>query len=167
MNSKCKHNMFLKLYKYIESIKCDKNISVKKNILEILSSFPYSQCSQYLWCLLNNRSEICNERFPNSLKWDYFLDNIHKNAMWKNSTSPSVNEVFLLTQSEVLEQLSISHSVLRFSAVMYNKICEDFHEKVNSNNKFSLETLWSLWVCFFLWHFLRRGRKKWMQFLFF
>lgn len=31
MNSKYKHNMFLKLLKYRESIKCDKNISVRKH----------------------------------------------------------------------------------------------------------------------------------------
>lgn len=39
--------------------------------------------------------------------------------MWKNSTSPSVSEIFLLTQ--VLQQLSISHSVLSFSVAIYKQ----------------------------------------------
>lgn len=48
------------------------------------------------------------------------MGSIHKNVMWKNSTSPSVREILLLTQ-RFLEWLSISHSVLSSSAVMYSQ----------------------------------------------
>lgn len=55
--------------------------------------------------LLNKGSKIYNKEFQNSLKSDYPLDTIHRKVIREKSTSPSVSEVFLLTQSEVSAQL--------------------------------------------------------------
>lgn len=51
--------------------------------------------------LLNKGSKIYNKEFQNSLKSDYPLDTIHRKVIREKSTSPSVSEIFLLTQSEV------------------------------------------------------------------
>lgn len=124
------------------------------------------QCSQYLCCLLNNRSKIYNERFPNSLKWDYFLGSIHKNVMWKNTTSPNVSEVFLLTQAEVLEQLSISHSVLSFSPVIYNQYTWRFSWESKWQEQIFLgDFMKSLGLFLFMALPENREKKKRMPFL--
>lgn len=80
--------------------------------------------------------------------------------MCKNSTSPSV-----MTHSCWCRQNFYSSYVSvilswAFLLSSTNNICEDFHEKVNDNNKLSSEVLWSHWCCSFLWHILRRVRKN-------
>jgi len=74
-----------------------KILVLEKHHIKNTVFFPL-QCSQYLFCLLNNRNKIHNETFPNSLKLDYFLSTIHKNVIWKNFTSPSISDVLLLIQ---------------------------------------------------------------------
>lgn len=64
------------------------------------TTFFSLQSSQYLYCVLNNRSKIHNERFFNSLKLGYFWGSIHKNVMEKfhiskrQRNTPADSEIF-------------------------------------------------------------------------
>lgn len=85
--------------------------------------------------------------------------------MFKNSTSPNVMKHSCWHSQSFYGSYVSNILSWAFLLSSTNNICEDFHEKVNDNNKLSFEILWSHWGCFFLWHILRREREKKMQFL--